>query len=111
MYDDNQVDIPESFYALFRVEGRIKLTATREVILGRYELCEDLANHLVDYARARHFDLGISEDDVLERCHQGLLGGAAGVSDEEATWVIRRLAELQGWPCPALVVAPKPETD
>ena len=102
MYDDNQVEIPESFYALYRVPGRLKLSATREVILARYELCEDLANHLVEYARARHYDLGISEDDVLVRCHQGLQSESAGVGADEAEWVIRRLAELQGWSCPPL---------
>ncbi len=111
MYDDNQVEIPDSFYALYRVAGKIKLSAPRDEILARYELCEDLANHLVEYARARHHDLGIAEEDVLIRCHQGLQDPAAGVGSQESVWVIRRLAELQGWPFPPLGDAPAAVAD
>ena len=96
----SQIEIPESFMALYLVAGRIKPTASRDVIAARYELCEDMANHLFEYARGRHFDLGISEDEVLTRCHRGLLSDGSGVSLDEATWVIRRLAELLGWECP-----------
>jgi len=52
--------------------------------------------------------LGVTEDDVLERVHRGLLTGeAAGdavVSADEAWWVVHRLAELLGWPDPEGVV-------
>jgi hypothetical protein len=102
MYDHYQIEIPPSFYALYCVDGRIKPNATRDVIAARYELCEDLANHLFEYARSTHFDLGVSESEVLTRCHRGLLSDAAGVSREEATWVVRRLAELLAWECPDL---------
>jgi hypothetical protein len=37
---------------------------------------------------------------VLVRCHQGLLTEAAPVSEAEAGWVVRRLAELLEWECP-----------
>jgi Fe2+ transport system protein FeoA len=77
--------------------GKVKPTETREVIASRYELCEDLAQMLTDSARARLFELGIAEQDVLERMHQGLLADAALVTADEARWVIRRLAELLGW--------------
>ena len=97
MYDHNQLEIPDSFMALYLVDGRLKPTSTRGIITARYEFCEDLANHLYEYARAQHFDLGITEQDVLERCHKGLLAGSSSVNEAEATWVIRRLAELEGW--------------
>ena len=69
----------------------------RQEIAERYEFCEDLAHMLEDQAKAVLFDLGISEDDVLERIQAGLCGGAAGVTPGEAWWVSRRLAELLGW--------------
>jgi hypothetical protein len=97
MYDHNQLEIPDSFMALYLVAGRLKPTATRAAIGARYEFCEDLANHLYEYARAQHFDLGISEAETLDRCHRGLLAESSGVNEAEATWVIRRLAELEGW--------------
>lgn len=64
----------------------------------RYEACEDLANHLVDHARTLLFQLGVTEDDVLERCLRGLDTPESGVSGPEARWVVHRLAELLGWP-------------
>ena len=97
MYDHNQIEIPASFMALHIESGRLKPTAQRADIARRYELCEDLAQHLCDHARAQWQDLGIAESDVLQRCHRGLLSGTAGVDAGEAAWVVRRLAELQGW--------------
>ncbi len=41
--------------------------------------------------------MGITERDVLERCHRGLIGEGAVVNEAEAQWVIRRLAELLEW--------------
>jgi len=102
MDEHYQIEIPASFFALYVPQGRIKPTASRDVIAARYELCEDMANHLFDYARARHFDLGIAEDEVLTRCHRGLLADGSGMGSEEAGWVIRRLAELLAWECPDL---------
>ena len=98
MYDHNQIEIPESFVALFVEPGRVKPNASRAAVGARYEFCEDLANHLFEYARAQHHDLGISEGDVLERVQLGLLQTASGVDAAEARWVVRRLAELEGWP-------------
>lgn len=98
MYDHNQTLIPDSFVALYLLPGRTKPSASREVIGARYELCEDLATHLVEYARAQHFDLGIGERDVPERCLLGLQAESSGLNAAEADWVIRRLAELSDWP-------------
>ena len=105
MYDHNQLEIPDSFMALFIAPGRSKPSATRAFITARYELCEDLANHLEEYARGQHHDLGLSEVEVLQRCHAGLLSAGSGVDAAQAEWVVRRLAELAGWACPALDVS------
>ncbi len=100
MTDENQIQIPPSFIALFVPPRRIKPTESREFISDRYEFCEDLATLLMEHAKAMLFDLGITEADVLERSHRGLLTEAAGVSVPEAGWVVRRLAELLEWQCP-----------
>jgi len=102
MYDHNQLEVPDSFVALYLGPGGLKPGATREAVTARYELCEELANHLHDYARAQHHDAGWPTDEVLRRCHQGLLSGPSGLNEAEATWVVRRLAELNEWTCPAL---------
>ncbi len=98
MSDDHQIDIPPSFIALFVPPGRLRPTAGRAEILSRYELCEDLAAMLTDTARTMLFNLGITEDDVLDRCERGLTTEGAVVNPTEARWVVRRLAELLDWP-------------
>ncbi len=99
MTDDlHQIDIPQSFIALYVDPGRTRPNAPRAVIGARYEFCEDLACLLTEHARTMLFDLGVTEDDVLERCHRGLAAGDAGVSGPEAGWVVCRLAELLQWP-------------
>jgi hypothetical protein len=102
MDNDSQIHIPDSFIALFVPPGRIKPTATRDTIAARYELCEDLATHLVEPTGAAHHAHGIAEDELLQRCEQGLTSPESGVSAAEATWITWRLAELLGWPAPAL---------
>lgn len=98
MSEDSQIVVPPSFVALFVPPGRIKPTEAREVIAERYELCEDLAQMLVEQAQTQRFELGAAEHDVLERIARGLQGDAAIVSADEAAWVVRRLAELLDWP-------------
>lgn len=98
MNDDYQIEIPQSFVALFIEPGRQRPNALREVVAERYELCEDLATLLTEAAKNMFFSLGITEGDVLERCHRGLVGEGAVVSEPEASWVIRRLAEMLEWP-------------
>lgn len=101
MSDESQIEIPQSFIALFVEPGRTKPNASREHIAARYELCEDLANLLTQTAGTMQFSLGITERDVLERCQQGLLLEDSVVTPNEAQWVICRLAELMQWPIPA----------
>jgi hypothetical protein len=100
MSDDYQIEIPQSFLALFVEPGRQKLNAPREHIAQRYELCEDMANLLTETASNMQFTLGITEGDVVERMHRGLTGEAAVVTEMEAHWVLCRLAELLGWTLP-----------
>lgn len=102
MSDDYQIEIPASFYALY-CDARKRLTAPMATVRQRYEICEDLANHLTEHARGAVQE-GVSEDIVLGRCHLGLCTPEAGVSPPEATWVVTRLAELLGWECPPLDV-------
>ena len=108
--EDSQLVVPPSFVALFVPAGRIKPTETRETISARYELCEDLAQMLEQTAADKRFELGVTEEDVLERIHQGLQGGDV-VSGAEATWVVRRLAEIAAWPLPPALRLPEPDAD
>jgi len=100
MSEDSQIVVPPSFVALFVPPGRIKPTEPREVIAERYELCEDLAQALVERAQLVQFDTGADEAEVLRRIGLGLLAGEAIADEAEARWVVRRLAELLDWPDP-----------
>ena len=97
MSDEDQIEIPPSFMALFIEPGRQKPSASRDEVAARYELCEDLANMLIETASNMFFSLGITEKSVLVRCHDGLVGENPVVTKQEADWVIRRMAELLGW--------------
>jgi len=97
VHDENQTFVPDSFIALYQ-DARQRLTASRESIAARYELCEDLANLLTDHCSTVHFRDGVDEGTVLSRCHQGLLAPPTTVEAPEAEWVVRRTAELLGWP-------------
>lgn len=98
MYEEYQIEIPQSFMALFIDPGRQKPNAPREVVATRYELCEDMASMLTETARSMFLGLGITEDDVLLQCYRGLTGSGAVVTQPEAVWVVHRLAELLQWP-------------
>lgn len=96
MCDMYQIEIPASFTALY-VDARGKMLLPLQNYRERYELCEDLAQHLTEHCRNVHVDIGVEEQDVLRRCERGLLGSEGVVSEDEAQWVITRLAELLGW--------------
>jgi hypothetical protein len=97
MSDDDQSVLPASFIALYLAPGRSRPSAPRAEIAQRHEFCEDLASLLMDTAQNKLWELGVTEADVLERTHRGLLAQPSSVSSAEADWVIRRLAELLGW--------------
>ncbi|MFO1339067.1 MAG: ATPase with chaperone activity [Burkholderiaceae bacterium] len=97
MTEDHDTVLPPSFVALFVEPGRSKPNESRQAMLQRYGFCEDLANLLVDTARAKHWQLQVTEADVLARIHAGLTDGGIDLTAPEAEWVCRRLAELLGW--------------
>ncbi|MFY9722475.1 MAG: hypothetical protein WA787_14105 [Azonexus sp.] len=94
---DNQIEPPQSFMAMYITPGRDRPNAHQEVVLARYEQCEDMATILAEQAQTIAFKENLSEKEVLERCHQGLLADTSDFSKKEALWVIYRLAELLGW--------------
>ena len=101
MDDDNQILVPPSFMAVY-TDARGRLTDKADAVRTRYELCEDLAGHLVEHAQTLYHVQAPSEAEILRRIHAGLSSGEAGLAQFEATWVVSRLAELLAWPCPAL---------
>ncbi len=105
MSDEYQIPIPPSFEAVHR-DTRGRLTLPRDDFRARYELCEDMAQMLVEPCQARLHDLGLSEDVILARTEAGLAAEGGGFSAGEATWVTTRLAELLGWPHAGLTAAP-----
>ena len=107
MDDVNQIHVPPSFMAVYS-DARGRLTASANEVRTRYELCEDLAGHLVEQAQTLYHVQAPSEAEILRRIHAGLCAAESGVSPAEATWIATRLAELLNWPCPALV-APTPQ--
>ncbi len=101
MHDDNQILVPPSFIALYS-DARARPLAPAHEVRTRYELCEDLANHLVEHAQTLYHVQAPSEAEILRRIHAGLAGPDSGVTPPEAVWVTCRLAELLQWQCPAL---------
>lgn len=101
MHDDNQILVPPSFIAVHS-DARGRLRERADVVRQRYELCEDLANHLVEHAQTLYHMQAPSESDILLRIHAGLCTVGSSVSAPEAAWITMRLAELLQWPCPRL---------
>jgi hypothetical protein len=97
---DNQIEIPQSFMLMYVSPGRSRPNAPQEIVLARYEQCEDMACMLAEQAQALSFRENLSEREVLERCHQGLMADASDFTVQESVWVILRLAELLGWTAP-----------
>lgn len=104
MSEGNQLTVAPSFAALYADRtGRLRTPAAE--VLARYELCEDLASHLVEQAQILYHREAPSEAGVLLGMHAALRDGGV-LSSAEAGWVVQRLAELLEWKCPAL---PAPE--
>ncbi len=101
MHDDNQIHVPPSFMAVYS-DARQRLREPATVVRTRYELCEDLAGHLVEHAQTLYHVQAPSEAEILLRIHTGLCTSESGVKIDEATWITTRLAELLHWPCPLL---------
>ena len=97
MCDDYQIHIPPSFEPV-HADARGRRAVSVAEFRARYELCEDMAQMLVEHSQAQHHDQGVSQDLVLQRTQAGLASAESGFSPAEATWVLTRLAELLGWP-------------
>lgn len=102
MSDENQIEIPQSFITLSIPRGQLRPIASREFITNRYELCEDMATILTEHAQTMQFKLNVDKQDVLIRCHQGLLATDSVFTESESGWIIYRLAELLSWAAPKL---------
>jgi hypothetical protein len=100
MSDEYQIEIPPSFTALY-TDARRRLTVKLAELRQRYELCEDTAQQLVEPGRHIHFDIGLTQDEVIDRLHVGLTSGESGLTADEAVWVITRMVELLDWTLPA----------
>ncbi|MEI6704884.1 MAG: ATPase with chaperone activity [Deltaproteobacteria bacterium] len=96
----NQVEVPQSFMALFVTAGRLKPNVSLEVVVSRYEICEDMACMLTEHAQTILSNLDLTEEVVLLRCHEGLLSGESAFTEQESGWIVYRLAELLSWTPP-----------
>lgn len=74
----------------------------REFIESRYEACEDLAHQVSGFCSTTQFKDDLSEEEVLRRCHAGLMALPDAVP-AEAAWVVCRAAELLDWAMPAFL--------
>ena len=101
MQDGSQIFIPDSFIALHQGRNHKLLTPLTEVA-ARYELCEDLAQMLVEQAQILYHQSAPSEAAILKTMLMGLQSEGAVVTPPEARWVILRLAELLEWKAPEL---------
>jgi len=86
--------------SIYTAPGCSRPNTPQELVLARYEQCEDMACTLTEHAGTLAFKENLSEKEVLDRCHQGLLTGASDFNEREAEWVILRLAELLVWEPP-----------
>lgn len=101
MYELNQIEVPESFMALYARHGRP--TAPRATVEQRYEMAEDLAAQMSQFCSTLQFKDDLGETEVLRRCHAGLLAVPETVTPAEAAWVTARAAELLEWAQPAFL--------
>ena len=101
MDDSNQLDVPPSFVALYTNPAGHRLTEPIRIVRERYELCEDMAQMLMEQASAAQFKSGGGEREVLRKMQAGLSEAESPVSPAEAQWVVMRIAELLGWESPA----------
>jgi hypothetical protein len=97
MDESNQIEPPPSFVALFASPTGHRLLEPMSTVCERYELCEDLAQMLVDQAETARFKSGGSERETLAKMELVLSHADSGLQPAEASWVLTRLAELLGW--------------
>ncbi|HYD76634.1 hypothetical protein [Ramlibacter sp.] len=102
MDDPNQIEVPASFVALYASPSGHRLLEPMDTVRRRYELCEDLAQMLIEQASTLQFKTGAPEEEVLATLLAGLAAPESTVQPAEAGWVVRRLAELLEWRLPPM---------
>lgn len=100
MYEIRQLEVPESFMALYSQNGRA--FESREFVETRFEACDDLACRVGEVCMTLAFKADLDRETILQRCHAGLLQTPESVSSKEAGWVTGRVAEILQWDVPAL---------
>ncbi|MDE2605984.1 MAG: hypothetical protein KGL68_08710 [Burkholderiales bacterium] len=100
MDDSNQIEVPPSFLALFTSPAGHRLLQPMKQVRERYELCEDLAQMLVEQAQAARFKSGGGERETLAKLEVALSDPGSGLEPGEVSWVLTRLAEIVGWSWP-----------
>lgn len=93
--------------ALVQFEGKLYLPGgTPPERFAKWSICEEQAQHLA--MKSKECKAGkrahMSETEILEQYLQRLLD-ARWHSDAETRWLIRRTAELLGWPAPSSAIA------
>ena len=101
MSEGNQLFIPPTFLALYMAPGAHKPSASQAQVAAHYELCEDLAQMLTVTATEMQLRSDAGSAEVLHHCLDGLCGADAVMEENQARWVVCRLAELMQWPAPA----------
>lgn len=91
-----QIEIPQSFAALYVRPGRSQPSIPWEDLYARYDLCDSMATMLQGTSTKMLHELRITELDVLERCYQGLRMEGQPFTKQEAIWIGRRLTEILG---------------
>ena len=95
--DDNQILVPQSFIDPHRgASGRLLVPVAQ--LRERYELCEDLANHLVEHAQTLYHVQAPSEAEILRRKAAKEAADAAAKQAELASAEAAREAQLTGQP-------------
>lgn len=81
-----------------RVDDLYQSALTDEELWTRYDVCEDLARKLAEYASRTMGQFGWSSDDVLEKVGKSLnrkvSAGEWDLSPAEIDWVMRRMRGL-----------------
>lgn len=94
--------------ALTQCGGKFYLPGgTPPELFRRWKICEDLARQFADKSIECKAGkrIHMSEQEILDQyCVRAMKTGWG--SDDEMRWVIRRTAEILGWPVPASALAP-----
>jgi len=80
------------------VDGVYHTDLTDEECWSRFNVCEDLARQLAEYAAKKMSTAGLSLDDALVRVEKGLetkvSAGQRDFSGNEVAWMVKRASEL-----------------